>query len=317
LKTLLIAVHEEAHVLETLQRELVGRYASDYEILCEASAASGLERLEELHRRDGVQVIALFAASQMTTMSGLEFLRRAHALHPIAQRVLLIPWANRSDTRPLLKAISMGQIDRYVTQPGRSPDERFHHLVTELLRNWQEPRHAEPVVTVIAERSSARSHQIRDLLQRSGLPFRAHDADSEEGRAMLQRVQRPTGPFPVLVRYDGLSLADPTNEQAATALGARHSSVQGIYVCSSSAPVRPAYLRRSMARRRDFAPWSSTERRLAGRPAPVHSFATISAFRSASPARSSAIERSIRHGPSEPRRRCCARPSIFAVRVTF
>ncbi|HYS08631.1 MAG TPA: FAD-dependent oxidoreductase [Myxococcales bacterium] len=229
MKTLLIAVHEEAHVLETLRRELVGRYASDYEILCEASAASGLERLEELCRRDGVQVVALFAASQMTTMSGLEFLRRAHALHPSAQRVLLIPWANRSETRPLLKAISMGQIDRYVTQPGRSPDERFHHLVTELLRNWQEPRHAEPVVTVIAERSSARSHQVRDLLQRSGLPFRAHDADSEEGRAMLQRVQRPAGPFPVLVRYDGLSLADPTNEEAAAALGARHSPVQGIY----------------------------------------------------------------------------------------
>ena len=117
-----------------------------------------------------------------------------------------------------------------MTQPSRPPDERFHHLVTELLRDWQEQQHAQPaVVTVVGERWSPRFHEIRDLLQRSGLSFDFHNADSPEGRAVLERVACPAGPFPVLVRFDGQVLTNPTNEEAAVALGARHSSEEGTF----------------------------------------------------------------------------------------
>jgi thioredoxin reductase (NADPH) len=199
-------------------------------VIAEASASAALERLTALRGTTDAQVVALFAAHAMTEMTGIEYLQRAHALHPHAQRVLLIPWGNRSATKPILKAISRGQIDRHATQPSRSPDERFHHLVTELLRDWQEQQHAQPaVVTVVGERWSPRSHEIRDLLQRSGLPFVFQDADSHEGREVLERIARPAGPFPVLVRFDGQVLTNPTTEEAAVALGARHSSEEGTF----------------------------------------------------------------------------------------
>jgi thioredoxin reductase (NADPH) len=183
-----------------------------------------------LRATTGAHVLILFAASQMAMMRGTEFLERAHELHPHAQRVLLIPWSNRSASKPVLRMLSQGRFDRYTTVPSRSPDEDFHYVVTELLRDWQ---HQNPdrqtVVTLIDQRWSPRSYEIRDLLQRGGLAFAFHEADSPEGQALLGRVGRTEGPFPVLIRYDGQILADPTKEQLAHALGVRHASTEGVF----------------------------------------------------------------------------------------
>src|SRR5438445_432690 len=147
-KPILMAVHEHPRELATIQRELLGRYGADYQVIAEASATAALERLEALRGTADARVVVLLAAHAMTGMTGIEYLQRAHALHPHAQRVLLLPWGNRSAIKPILKAISRGQVDRYATQPSRPPDERFHHLVTELLRDWQEQQHAQPAVVV-------------------------------------------------------------------------------------------------------------------------------------------------------------------------
>src|SRR4051812_35506669 len=229
-KPILLAVHEQLPEREALQRELTSRYSSGYDIVCEGSPVSALQRLDQLRATNGANVLILFAASQMAMMRGTEFLERAHELHPHAQRVLLIPWSNRSASKPVLRMISQGRFDRYTTVPGRSPDENFHYVVTELLRDWQ---HQHPdrqtVVTLIDQRWSPRSYEIRDQLQRGGLPFAFHAADSPEGQALLGHVGRADGPFPVLIRYDGQVLANPTVEELAQALGVRHASTEGVF----------------------------------------------------------------------------------------
>jgi thioredoxin reductase (NADPH) len=229
-KPILMAVDPQIHELDTIQRELLKRYAADYEIICDPSAASALQRLEAL-RAAGGQVIILLAAPQLGEMAGLDYLERAHELHPQAKRVLLIPRGNRSATRPILKAISLGRIDRYAIKPNRSPDEQFHSLIVELLHDWQRHQYtpSEVIVTIIGERWAARSYELRDLLQRSGLPFAFYEAEADEGQALLQRVGHPHGPFPVLIRFDGQVLTNPSNEEAAVALGARHSFEEGVF----------------------------------------------------------------------------------------
>src|SRR3954451_8690608 len=227
---ILLAVHEQPTDREALQRELTSRYSSGYEIICEASPVSALERLDALRASAEANVLILFAASRMATMPGTEFLERAHELHPHAQRVLLIPWSNRSASKPVLRMISQGRFDRYTTVPSRSPDENFHYVVTELLRDWQ---HQNPdrqiVVTLIDQRWSPRSYEIRDWLQRGGVAFAFHEADPPEGQTHLRHVERADGPFPVLIRFDGQVLADPTKEQMAHALGVRHASTEGLF----------------------------------------------------------------------------------------
>jgi thioredoxin reductase (NADPH) len=229
-KLILLAVHDQPRDLKLIRHELTSRYAADYEIICSDSPASALTRLEAVRDTPGAAVLAVFAASEMTAMTGIEFLRQAGDLHPHAQRVLLIPFSNRSASKPILRLISQGRIDRYVTTPTRLPDENFHHLVTALLRDWQQQHSTKPTVVTIVDRQWApRSYSIRDLLQRGGLPFAFHAADSEQGRALLHQVQRPAGPFPVVIRFDGHVLTDPTNEQMAQALGVRHSSTEGVF----------------------------------------------------------------------------------------
>jgi thioredoxin reductase (NADPH) len=229
-KLILLAVHDQPRDLKLIRHELTSRYSADYEIICSDSPASALTRLEAVRDTPGAAVLAVFAASEMTAMTGIEFLRQAGDLHPHAQRVLLIPFSNRSASKPILRLISQGRIDRYVTTPTRLPDENFHHLVTALLRDWQQQHSTKPTVVTIVDRQWApRSYSIRDLLQRGGLPFAFHAADSEQGRALLHQVQRPAGPFPVVIRFDGHVLTDPTNEQMAQALGVRHSSTEGVF----------------------------------------------------------------------------------------
>ena len=229
-KPILLAVHEQLTDREALQRELTSRYSPGYEIICEASPVSALKRLDELRATAEANVLIVFAASQMATMPAVKFLEQARELHPHAQRVLLIPWSNRSSSKPVLRMISQGRIDRYTTVPSRSPDEDFHYVVTELLRDSQ---HQHPdrrtVVTLIDRRWSPRSYEIRDLLQRGGLPYAFHGADSPEGQALLGRAGRVDGPFPVLIRYDGHVLTNPTTEHIAQALGVRHASTEGVF----------------------------------------------------------------------------------------
>jgi thioredoxin reductase (NADPH) len=229
-KPILLAVHDQPGDWKALHRELTTRYAADYEIVCESRPMSALQQLDALREAPDARVLIVFAASEMTAMTGTEFLERAHELHPHAHRVLLIPWSNRSASKPVLRMISRGRFDRYATVPTRSPDEDFHHLVTEILRDRQQQRPEwATVVTLIDQRWSPRAYEIRDLLQRGGLPFAFHSADSPAGTALLQEIGRPEGPFPVLIRYDGQVLADPTNEEMAHALGVRHASTEGLF----------------------------------------------------------------------------------------
>jgi thioredoxin reductase (NADPH) len=228
-KPILMAVDDEIQGRETIRRELLKRYADDYEVFCDATAEASLERLGRL-RATGAQVVILLAALGPGAMTSIEYFARAHELYPHAARVLLVPWGNRSESKPILKAIAVGQFDRYAVKPNHAPDETFHALIAELLRDWQRRQQAgREMVTIVAERWSGRAAEVRDLLARGGLPFKSHESDSEEGRALLRRFGRPDGPFPLVIRFDGLALLAPSNEEVALALGVRHSNEQGVF----------------------------------------------------------------------------------------
>ncbi|MCC7446221.1 MAG: hypothetical protein IT324_02335 [Anaerolineae bacterium] len=110
-------------------------------------------------------------------------------LYPHAKRVLLIPWGSRSEAKPILREITLGQIDRFATKPNRSPDERFHELIPEPLMDWQRQNYAQrTIATIVGERWNARSAELRDVMERSGLPFEFHDRDSDRGRELLRQA---------------------------------------------------------------------------------------------------------------------------------
>jgi thioredoxin reductase (NADPH) len=225
----LMIVDSNLNDLELIQGELRKRYGDDYGIAGESSATTAIDYLTAIEAHHS-PVAVIMAALDMSDTTGFEFLKQAHDLHPQARCMLLIPWSNRSASKSVLRAMARGEIDRFAFKPTRYPDEKFHSLITELLLAWQKEHQGQnEIVTMISDAWNPRAYEIRDLLHRSGLPFRFHDADSDEGRALLQRVGYPHGPFPVLVRFDGHVLANPSNEEAAVALGARHGNEEGVF----------------------------------------------------------------------------------------
>ena len=55
-KPILMAVDAQIQDMEMIQRELLKRYAEDYDVICDATAEASLERLGRL-RATGAQVI--------------------------------------------------------------------------------------------------------------------------------------------------------------------------------------------------------------------------------------------------------------------
>ena len=220
-KPIFLVVDEQLVDLETVQQALLTRYGADYRVLAESSADGALQRLATLDQATPIIVLAAM---------NLDFLDQVHELQPLAKRVLLLPWGNRSRSKPILRAIALGRIERYAFKPDTTSDEAFHALITELLHDWQRQQQPQSVVaTLVAERWDARAYELRDLLHRSALPYAYLEAASEEGKALLRQIGYPDGPFPIVVRYDGEVLANPSNEQAAVALGARHSVEAGMF----------------------------------------------------------------------------------------
>jgi CheY-like chemotaxis protein len=75
--------------LERVERELSKRYGADYQVACENSAETGLQRLGEL-KASGEDLALVLADQRMPGMKGIDFLSRAHQVYPLAKRLLLI-----------------------------------------------------------------------------------------------------------------------------------------------------------------------------------------------------------------------------------
>jgi thioredoxin reductase (NADPH) len=218
-KPVLVVVDDEDASRQALTGELESRYGSHYQIVSAGSPDAALARLEKL-RVEGAPVPLVLADQWMPGMTGTQFLARVKQVISTARRGLLISWGDRSAVAPILEAAALGWLEFYLPKPAWSPDEQFHRAVTESLEEWwREQGGRFEAVTVIGEEVAARTHEIRDILNRTSVPFGFYPSDSPEGRQALERLGlgRPTGP--VVALYNGVVLVDPTNAEVAEALG--------------------------------------------------------------------------------------------------
>jgi thioredoxin reductase (NADPH) len=214
-KPILIAVDKDETSLLFIGQELRKRYGADYEVICDPSAEAALSMLQALKDEDR-QVALLFTDQSLPEMTGIEFLNRAHGLHPNAKRILLVGLRAWENPETILQAMTFGRIDSYLWKPTGPFDERFHSHIAELLEAWRHLNLPLPAyIKVIGERWSARTHEFRALLDSLDAPYGFYDADSEQGRSLLEEVQQVEGPFPVVIVDDGDTrriFTNPSNE---------------------------------------------------------------------------------------------------------
>jgi thioredoxin reductase (NADPH) len=221
----LLVVDADSGAARELVDVLSRRYGADYRVLVEGSAAAGLARLEAL-RREGVQVALLLAALHLPGEGGAAFLARAHDLYPGARRVLVVPTV-QGRSEDVAQATALGQIDDYIDRPWASPEEWVYPTTGALLSEWTRdhgPRFE--WARLVGEQWASRSHELRDFLDRNGVPYGFYDAASAEGRRLLAATAPGLGGatgveaarLPVVLLRDGRALADPSNDTLAAAL---------------------------------------------------------------------------------------------------
>jgi len=207
-----------ASVLHELER----RYAADYLIIESDTIASADAALRDAAGR-GQQVALLLADDAGALTGGATIFGTARRLFPDVRRGLLIEWgswADRATADTVLELMATGQIDYYVLRPWHSPDEYFHRTVTEFLLEWERAIGERPrEVTVIGDDAQARTHELRSLLARGGVPHGYVIPESPEGVSLLADSGVVYSGVPIVRLLDGRVLSNPNNAQLAQAYG--------------------------------------------------------------------------------------------------
>ncbi len=219
------AIDDEPDVLRDLERDLAKRYRADYQVLSSESPERGLERLA-VAQREKTEVAIVIASQRMQTMSGIDFMVRAHELHPLARRALLIRVADTEAIPVMEQAFTLNRLDSYLTKPWEPADEWLYPTLADLLREWVRASEAGPrstVIQLIGDLWEPRCYRLKDLLDRNGLPYAFYTTDSEHGRQVLASVGKDGQKLPVLVVNDGRRtqcFVDPDPREVAPVLGA-------------------------------------------------------------------------------------------------
>ena len=160
----------------------------------------------------------MIASQRMSSMSGIDFLVRAHELHPLARRALLIRVADAGAIPVMEQAFTLNRLDTYLTKPWEPADEWLYPTLADLLREWVRASEAGPrstVIQLIGDLWEPRCYRLKDLLDRNGLPYAFYTTDSEHGREVLASVGKDGQKLPVDARFLNAKLANGNYNSAA------------------------------------------------------------------------------------------------------
>ena len=216
---ILFLVDDRPKVLEALAGDLERRFGADHRVLTGTSPGAALEALEGL-ARDGQEVALVVAGQRMAELPGVLLLLKAHELHPSAKRVLLVGRREWTPANPAVRAMTLGQIDTYLFEPWL-PVARFLDLpISQVLADWvpsQGPSFEG--IRIVGPRWGTRSHELRDMLTRMGIPHGWYQAETAAGRRLLEETGEDGSRLPVVLFHSGQVFVDPSDAELAEALG--------------------------------------------------------------------------------------------------
>jgi thioredoxin reductase (NADPH) len=226
---ILFLVDDRPKVVEALVGDLERRFGRDHRILSETSPVAALEALAGLAGR-GDEVAVVVAGQKMAELPGVLLLLKAHELHPSAKRVLLVGRRDWTPENPAVRAMTLGQIDTYLFEPWL-PVGRFLDLpISQVLADWVPSRgRSFEGIRIVGPRWGTRSHELRDMLTRMGIPHGWYQADSVEGRRLLEEAGEDGKRLPVVVFHSGQVFVDPSDAELAAALGFGTRPAAGTY----------------------------------------------------------------------------------------
>ena len=208
----LFVLDHDMKSLDSLLSDLAGRFGNDFAVRGKSSSADALDALREMAAAH--QPVALLLVDDGAS----EFLERAHSLYPRAARVLLID-RNYSSTSPAVQAIALGHADYHIVRPW-TDDETMYRAMSEYLASWE--REQAPnfeLFRIVAEEGDSRVLRLRDVMARFSMSAGFYAVESEAGRRLLHEAGVDATRLPIVIRYDGQVMIDPTLPDLARAIG--------------------------------------------------------------------------------------------------
>ena len=205
-KPVILALDDDAAVLNSIERDLRARYGQEYRVLAINEGKAALDYLKKLEQRN--ETVALFLVDQrMPEMSGTEFLTEVIHSYPQAKRALLTAYA---DSQAAIDSINEVRLDYYLMKPWHPPEERLYPVLDELLEDWKaHVRLPYEGIRVAGTLWSLSCHQVKDFLTRHQIPYQWLDIEKDSNARKLVEGVSTDSKLPVIFFPDGTILIEP------------------------------------------------------------------------------------------------------------
>jgi thioredoxin reductase (NADPH) len=215
----IVIVDDEPDALAAMLDTLARRFGGDYRVIPYLSAHAALAAITKI-KDDNEEIALVIADQRMPEITGRDFLAKVRSIVPTAKRALLVSWGDHEASPTILQACALGELDNYLYKPWAPAEVHLYPLVSEFLAEWTRlHRPGMELIHIVGEERAPRSIEIRELLNRNGIPFGFHQAGSVAANRLVQEHGVELTTLPVVLLHDGSLLVDPTDAQIMDAIG--------------------------------------------------------------------------------------------------
>lgn len=218
-RPVIMVVDDEPGALAAMLDALTRRFGVDYRIVPHLSASTALDAVFKI-KEDGEEIALVIADQWMPDMTGNEFLGRVRSIEPMAKRALLVAWGDHAASPTILQGCAMGQLDNYLYKPWTPAEVHLYPLVGEFLAEWTRiHRPGMELIHIVGDELSVRSNEIRELLNRNGVPYGFNLPASPMANRLREERGIELEALPAVFLLDGSVLTDPTDAEIMDAIG--------------------------------------------------------------------------------------------------
>ena len=215
----ILVVDDEPTALASMLDALTRRFGGDYRVEPHLSGHSALDAVSRL-KADGEEIALVIADQWMPEMTGNEFLGQVRTIEPTAKRALLVSWGDHEASPVILQACALGQLDNYLYKPWAPAEVHLYPYVSEFLAEWTRlHRPGMELIHIVGDEFSARANEIRELLDRNGIPYGFHPTGTPLAEQLVDKHDARQKELPLVFLLDGSILVNPSDAEIMDGVG--------------------------------------------------------------------------------------------------
>jgi thioredoxin reductase (NADPH) len=197
-RPVIMVIDDEPDALAAMLDALTRRFGGDYRVVPHLSghaALAGVAKIQE----EKLEIALIIADQRMPEMTGREFLARVRSIVPTAKRALMVDWGDHEVSSTVLQACALGELDNYLYKPWTPAEVHLYPLISEFLAEWTRVhRPGMELIYVVGDEQAPRSNEIRELLNRNGIPFGFYEVGSEPANRLIKERGAEIAAFPAI-----------------------------------------------------------------------------------------------------------------------